>query len=241
MSENVARNTVLFDLDGTLLPLDVDFFLKHYLEEVGLYFKDYIDPPKMTKAIMAATEFMVSNLDPTMTNLETFASAFEPLVGRPWEDMWPQFISFYQKEFPKLRRFVASQSPAVEVVENLLNSGFNIVLATNPMFPECAIRERMAWCGVEKFPWQLVTTLEQMHFCKPNLDYYKEIVEITGINPKKAVMVGNDVKEDMVAKELGMKTFLVEDFVMNGQGDFVKPDGRGKLSDVPEFVINHLV
>ncbi len=229
------KGTILFDLDGTLLPIDIDFFLKGYLTEVGLYFEDSVDPNKMAKAIMTATGAMVANLDPSVSNLDAFREAFEPLVGKPWDEIWPNFLAFYREEFPKLKRFVPSGDGAADVVEKCLSAGYDIVLATNPMFPECAIRERMKWCGVEGFPWRLVTTLEIMHFCKPNLEYYMEIVKIAGLDPKSSIMVGNDVDEDMVAKRLGMKTYLVEDHVID-RGGGLEPDYRGRLQDFPSFL-----
>ncbi|MGI6642466.1 MAG: HAD family hydrolase [Bacillota bacterium] len=229
------KGTILFDLDGTLLPIDIEFFLKNYLSAVGSYFKDLVDPKKMVRAIVTATQAIVDDRDPSVTNLDAFGKAFEPLIGRPWDEMWPRFMAFYRDEFPNLRRFVSSSDGARNVVERCISAGYEIVLATNPMFPQCAIRERMKWCGVLDLPWRLITSMEIMHFCKPNLEYYMEIVEMARLDPESSIMVGNDINEDMVAKRLGMKTYLVEDLVID-RGGGVEPDCRGSLQDLPDFL-----
>ena len=60
-----------------------------------------------------------------------------------------------------------------------------------------------------------MTTFENSHYCKPNLDYYKEIFENIGSNPNESIMVGNNALEDMISGELGVKTYLVTDNLEN--------------------------
>ncbi len=123
------------------------------------------------------------------------------------------------------------------MVSACVGQGWKIVLATNPVFPEVAIRERMRWCGIVDFEWLFVTTLEDMHFCKPHIQYYQEIVDYLGLDPERCVMIGNDVQEDMVAGKLGMKTVLVEDYCIDRNTGNVAsglvPHMRGLLKDVP--------
>lgn len=232
LKNGAFSKTALFDLDGTLLPVDLDFFFKRYVEAVTPHFAHIIPPEKFTKALWDATHAMVNNLDPEVRNDEAFARVFEPAVGYPWRKLWRIFEKFYNFEFPKLRKFVPNSRIAQEIVEACVNNGWQIVLATNPVFPEVAIRERMKWCKIDGFPWRFVTTLHNMHFCKPHLEYYQEICRFLKLDPRKCVMIGNDVQEDMVAKKLGMKTFLVEDFLID-RGGGETPDMRGSLKDVP--------
>ncbi|HHW27160.1 MAG TPA: HAD family hydrolase [Firmicutes bacterium] len=227
--------TVLFDLDGTLLNLDIEEFLRHYMRLVGAYFSHVAPPEKFTRAIWASTNAMIANLDPSLTNHEAFAAHFEPLVGRPWEEMWPGFMDFYVKEFPRLRGLSKEDGVAFRVLSQCSRSGWNLILATNPIFPEIAIRERLRWCDAHEIPWKFITHIDNMHFCKPHLQYYEEIVRVCGLDPSRCVMVGNDVQEDMVAKSLGMKTYLVEGLVID-RGGGPEPDLRGPLAQVPEAI-----
>jgi FMN phosphatase YigB (HAD superfamily) len=227
-----GRNTVLFDLDGTLLPVDLEFFFKRYMEEVAPYFEDLMPREKTIQSILTATYAMIGNTDPSVINQEAFADSFESIVGYDWETLWSRFEEFYSKDFPKLRRFVPDSVVAHSVVEHCVKSGWDIVLATNPVFPEVAVLERMRWCNIHEFPWKFVTTIDNMHFCKPQLEYYMEILNVLSLSPDDCVMVGNDVQEDMCAKKLGLRTFLVEDFLVQ-RGKGLVPDGRGTLLDVP--------
>jgi FMN phosphatase YigB (HAD superfamily) len=228
---------LLFDLDGTLLPVGPEFFTDDYPSAAAPYFAHIVDPDKFKKALFESTFDMVRNIDPEIANGDAFGMSFEAKVGSKWSELWPIFQRFYQEEFPKLGRCVPRSPTARDVVSACVGQGWEIVLATNPVFPEVAIRERMRWCGIEDLEWLFVTTLEDMHFCKPHVQYYQEIVDYLGLDPERCVMIGNDVQEDMVAGKLGMKTLLVEDYCIDrNTGDEASglvPHMRGLLKDVP--------
>ena len=226
------RRTALFDLDGTLLPVEMDFFLKHYMDALAKSFAGVMPRDAFDKALLGATYETINNVDPSTGNLGAFAAAFARRSGLAWESVWPTIQRYYVEDYPSLRQHIPAYSSALPVVKQCVDDGWEIILATQPLFPEVAVRERMKWCGVDSLPWQLVTTLDNMHFCKPHLAYYREIVDVAGLDPARCVMVGNDMQEDMVVKRLGMKTFLVEDFLFD-RGEDMEPDGRGKLRDVP--------
>ena len=92
------------------------------------------------------------------------------------------------------------------------------VLATNPLFPAVATESRIRWAGLAPGDFALYTTYENIGCCKPNLAYYAEILRRLNARPEDAVMVGNDTGEDMVAGELGIKTFLLTDCLINKSG-----------------------
>lgn len=237
MTEVKMNKVAFFDLDGTLLPVDLDFFFKSYIKAVTPWFKDLIQEEIFVKALLESTYDMIDDLDPSLTNQDAFARSFAPKVGYPWETLWPIFQNFYDQGFGQLEKLVPKRSTSRRVLMQLLEKGWKVVLATNPIFPEKAIRERMSWCQIHDLPWLYVTTMENSHFCKPHLEYYEEICRVLGLDPRSCVMVGNDVQEDMVARKLGMKTFLVEEFMIDrGSGEM--PDFRGGLEDVPGVLEN---
>ena len=105
--------------------------------------------------------------------------------------------------------------PAVALVKA---HGAVPVLATNPLFPAVATESRIRWAGLAPGDFALYTTYENIGCCKPNLAYYAEILRRLNARPEDAVMVGNDTGEDMVAGELGIKTFLLTDCLINKSG-----------------------
>ena len=149
--------------------------------------------------------------------------------------MPPLFDRYYRERFPALQT-LTSPSPAARLaVEAAVAAGLRIAVATNPLFPAAAIEERLRWAGVADMPWDLVTTYEHMHSAKPHLSYYEEILQRLGVSAERALMVGNDVGEDLIAAELGMRTFLVEDRIINRDARPVVCDFRGPLDSLASF------
>ncbi len=207
--------TVLFDLDGTLLPMDQDQF-------VGAYFKLLAkklaplgyDPQKLVEGIWGGTSAMVAN-DGTKPNEEAFWQYFCSRFGEQAREDEPTFAAFYREEFQQVQQVCGFRKEAKQVIDLLREKGLRIILATNPIFPAIATESRIRWAGLETTDFAHYTTYENSRFCKPNLDYYRDILEKFDLQPQECLMVGNDVGEDMVARELGMEVFLLTDCLIN--------------------------
>lgn len=229
---------VLLDLDGTLLPLDTEKFIRTYLEKVTLFSSNIINPDLFFKSLMASTEAMLKN-NGDLTNEEVFMNYFLPAVEKDEDTMYSHFNLFYEQEFPKLKSLLASSvhsSWILKAVKELVEKGYTLVVATNPVFPEIAMKERMSWAGVLDFPWSLITSYENSCYCKPNIQYYMDICNKLDVPPKNCMMVGNDVQEDMVAGSIGMKTYLVTDFLIDRGESEYKPDMKGTIEEFCGFV-----
>lgn len=226
---------VLCDLDGTLLPMEMNRFLQAYLGRLSLWFASSIDPKHFVQVLLSATNAMIENTDPTKTNEDVFRESFFPELGVKPDRMMPEFEHFYENEFPDLHKYTEPTPLARRVLDAAVARGCDLVLATNPIFPHVAIKERMRWAGIVDLPFSLITDYERMHFCKPKLQYYEEILHRIGVSPKDCLMVGNDLAEDMIAAELGMSTFLVEDCLIENNGDPAHAHHRGRLDDLLQF------
>ena len=90
-----------------------------------------------------------------------------------------------------------------------------MVLATNPVFPSVATYARIAWAGLENEDFELITTYENIGYCKPNPDYYTEIAKRIGVDPSECLMVGNDTSDDLSAAKAGMDVFILTDCLIN--------------------------
>jgi FMN phosphatase YigB (HAD superfamily) len=226
---------VLFDLDGTLLPMDTDTFIAAYVQDVAAFVAATTEPTAFVEHLLAGTAAMLQPRTERMTNETAFMETFFA-DGRFDKDvMLPLFERYYEERFPALVKLTAPDPAARLAVEAAVAAGHRIAVATNPLFPAVAIEERLRWAGVADLPWDLVTTYEHMHSCKPHLSYYEEILERLGVRPERAMMVGNDVGEDLIAAELGMRTFLVEDQVINRDNRPIQCDFRGPLAAVAPF------
>jgi HAD superfamily hydrolase (TIGR01549 family) len=225
----MAITTVLFDLDGTLLPMDQEVFLKAYLG--GLCKKlaplGY-DPKAVTDGIWKGTGAMVGN-DGAQTNEAVFWQVFCSLLGEDTRKDEPVFEDFYRNEFQKVAEVCGKNPAAKELIEGLKAKGLRLVLATNPLFPAIATHSRVRWAGLEPEDFAYITTYENSSRCKPNPDYYREILDKLGLQTEECVMVGNDAQEDGAAAALGLPVFLLTDCLIDRSGEVEKfPHGGVK-------------
>lgn len=227
---------ILFDLDGTLLPMDQDLFLKAYF---GGLIKAMVphgyDPELVVKSIWAGTGAMVKN-DGSRTNEEVFWESFCAFFGPDARKDEPLFQNFYKTEFQKVSAVCGHDPRAAESIHEIKALGYRTILATNPLFPPIATRSRVRWAGLQPEDFEYITTYDNSSFCKPNLRYYEEILNKRGLSPAECVMVGNDVGEDMIAATLGMKVFLMTDCLINKANADINQYPHGSFPELMEFI-----
>lgn len=231
------KKTILFDLDGTLLPLEFDIFFKSYIKSISVYFSKTIAPDLFIHHLIKSTEKMVKN-NGELTNEEVFMESFLPPLGLIKEKVYPLFEEYYITEFCKLKQFTKPSVSAPKIIETALEKDWQIVLATNPLFPRIAVEERMRWGGIDGYPWMHITSYETSRSCKPNLCYFKEIIALLKLEPSECWMVGNDSEEDMAAGEIGLKTYLVTDNLIDKGNSYIKPNKKGSLNEFLIFLQN---
>ena len=224
-------DTILFDLDGTLLPMDQNDFIKAYVTQLcRRYVPCGYDKDAIIKALWTGTAAMVKN-DGTCTNEDRFWAAFDALLGdtAPIRDSIP---SFYTTEFDAVKEIAAPSPLAREIVDTLRGKGYDLILATNPLFPAEGVHTRLSWIGLSPEDFSLVTTYDNSTFCKPFPGYYQEILQKTGKTPAQCRMVGNNPLDDMSAAKLGLDVYLVTDYIENEKGLPIDGFPQGSLVSV---------
>ena len=229
-------NTVLFDLDGTLLPMDLNVFTRTYLGALANYLADYgYEPKKLADSILVGTAQMLKN-DGRATNESVFWNRMTEIYGENILADNHRFEAFYRDEFDKVRGVCGYDARAAESVGKIKEMGLAVVLATNPLFPSIATEKRIAWAGLTPDEFVYFTSYENSSFSKPNPNYYREIINKLRLDPEKTLMVGNDVDDDMIAATLGMKVFLLTDNLINGSGKDVSDYPSGSFEELIEYV-----
>lgn len=230
--------TVLFDLDGTLLPMEQEVFVKDYIGRMAQFMAPHgYDPSTLVKALWKGTGAMVKN-DGRAKNEDVFWQVFNDDLGVDARKDEALFESFYATEFQKSRAVCGFDASAAEVIRELKGMGCRVVLATNPLFPAIATQSRIRWAGLEPEDFELVTTYENSRFCKPNPDYYREILGKLNLDSADCLMVGNDVVEDMVAGTLGMQVFLLTDCLINRENRDISQFPNGSFPELQYFIRN---
>ena len=225
--------TILFDLDGTLLPMDQDALIRAYMDTLAGKMAAYgYDPTLLIKSIWTGTGAMVTN-DGSRTNESVFWDVFSQVYGRDVRADEPLFINYYENEFQQIRHTCAPDGRVPALIRQLQERGLRLILATNPLFPAIATHSRIRWAGLTPEDFVYITSYENSSHSKPNPDYYREILRKLGLRAEECLMVGNDVTEDMVARTLGMQVFLLTDCLINKQGEDIAQFPHGSF---PEFL-----
>lgn len=228
--------TILFDLDGTLLPMDQDKFVKSYLGRMAQKMAPHgYEPDTLVKAIWKGTGAMVQN-DGSATNEEVFWNVFSRIFGRDTRVDEPLFEDYYKNEFQSVKDDCGFDPRAGKAIREIKALGYRVILATNPLFPAIATQSRAKWAGLNPDDFDLITTYDNSRHCKPNPEYYRDILETMNLKAEECVMVGNDVGEDMIAETLGMKVFLLTDCIINKDNKDISAYPHGSFPELMDFI-----
>lgn len=228
--------TILFDLDGTLLPMDQDAFVKEYFGRIaGKLAPQGYEPNKLVDTIWRGTDAMVKN-DGSTSNEDAFWKVAVAVYGNQIVTDKHFFDEFYKTEFDKIKAVCGYHPAAAQIVHRLKEKGLRVVLATNPIFPARATQWRIQWAGLTPEDFELYTTYENSRYCKPNLDYYRDILAQLHVSAEECLMVGNDIGEDMIARELGMQVFLLTDCIINKADTDISVYPHGSFADLAAYI-----
>ena len=228
--------TVLFDLDGTLVPMDQEVFVKDYFSRLVKKISVYgYAPDKIIDAMWQSVRAMIKN-NGIKTNEEVFWKKFSEILGEGILEYLPQFEEFYETEFDKVKTVCGYNPDAARAVRTIKDMGYRVALATNPLFPRRATELRISWAGLSPDEFELFTTYEDICYCKPSLEYYEEVLKRLGVSPEECLMVGNDVGEDMITEMLGMKVFLITDCVINKDNTDISKYPNGTFEELVKYV-----
>lgn len=232
----MAIKAVMFDLDGTLLPMDQDIFVHTYFKALAAKLAPYgYEPKQLISAVWAGTEAMIKN-DGKVTNEEAFWNCFTSVFGEVARADMPVFQRFYEENFDDIQAVCGHNPIALEVVQHLKKAGIPVGLATNPIFPAIATGKRIRWAGLQAEDFEFVTTYENSCYCKPNLRYYEQLLKQLNVAPEECLMVGNDVGDDMVTTALGMQVFLLTDCLINKTGTDISCYNHGDFPRLLEYI-----
>lgn len=207
---------ILFDLDGTLLPMDQDEYVNAYFEGIAKKVapNDMAKRKRLIGAVWEGTGAMIRN-EGQASNESVFWKRFFELTGDEFALCMPLFDDFYRNEFQAVQGVCGYTEKASALISLVKSLGFRIALATNPVFPMVATESRVRWAGLTLTDFELITSFENSYHCKPNPRYYEDIAKTLGVLPKECLMVGNDATEDRAAEKIGMKVFLLTDCLIN--------------------------
>lgn len=227
---------IFFDLDGTLLPMVQDDFVRCYYTLLTEKMSKYgVEPSQLINALNYGVYLMTVN-DGSKTNEDAFWTGYEKILGIKKEKYINELNDFYETDFNKAIVSTKPDPIVRDIIDLCHEKGYKIVLATSPLFPRSAIYNRIRWAGLKPEDFVHITTYEDCHYCKPDLGYYREIMDKLEIKQEGYYMIGNDIGEDLVSKQLGFVTYLITDYIENRANMSYEPDYKGSLKDLYEFI-----
>ncbi|MBR2989921.1 MAG: HAD family hydrolase [Solobacterium sp.] len=229
---------ILFDLDGTLLPMDNDDFIRVYFGYLAkaAYGWGYTDSKHLVDSIWKGVYAMYGN-DGKRTNDLVFWDVFRKEMDRDLTGIEEHFSHFYLHEFDQAKEAVTPAPLAKEVIQAAHAKADKVILATNALFPMEAYVTRLSWIGLKIDDVDDITDYTRYSYCKPDPRYFKEILERHHLDAEECLVIGNDMDEDvMAAAGAGIRSFLVTDYLINRKNRPVECP-NGTYADMLAYIL----
>ncbi len=201
---------ILFDLDDTLISTNMTAFQPAYFHALGAALADLAPAKDIANQILKAVAVMQENQNPCRMLEKIFAENFYPQLGGTEEAFRQVLEDFYRNEFPKLRKVTQPRPEARELIDWCKSEDITMAIATNPLFPRIATRQRIEWAGLDPSDFVFFSSFNDFHFTKPTLTYYAECLGRLGWPDGNIVMVGDNLKYDLLPMQaMGFSTYWV--------------------------------
>jgi len=227
---------VLFDLDGTLLQVEMRSFIPRYVAGFHACCSDLVDYDPLQRAMRAGIHLLLETECGRRSNEERLFAFLADRLQLGEGLLRERFARFLDTGLEPLADAILEIPEAVSLLECCRKAQVPLVLATNPVFPQALIAARCRWAGLDLDHFVLVTSFENSRYCKPQRGYFSEVAVRLGVDPRDCLMVGNDTSHDLSATEIGMTTWLVDSYLLERDGPTWEPDYRGSHQELLDFL-----
>ena len=200
---------VLFDLDGTLIDVDMSAFIPAYLKGLAAHFNDPGHRQQIAGVMRSAVIDMLCRVDGSRTLEERLLDLLHSRLKIPARRYRRALDDFCNGDLAGLSHLVQGHPLAMSLLETCRANEWQVVLATNPIFPRAVIDARVSWGGFDGDLFDYVTSYETCRHCKPHLEYFQEILTLLDVPAESCLMIGNDTLHDMAAGSAGLTTCLL--------------------------------
>ena len=233
----VPIKAILFDLDGTLLRVQMTEFIPRYVAGLAACCDDLAKPKAFQQALLGSIRMLLQETgNGRQTNEERVFATLHERLAVPEQVLRERFEQYRQNGLQELQGLVKPIPLARVILAECRRVGVPLVLATNPVFPRFMIDARLQWGELEREAFAHLTCFENSRFCKPQPGYFSEIADRLELPPAHCLMVGNDTQHDLAASAVGMQTFLVDTWVVEREGPAWPCPHRGDHADLQAFL-----
>ncbi len=241
LAKNRAIKAILFDLDGTLIRVQMSKYIPRYIDGLAIYCSDLVKPKKFHQAMLDSIRILIQHGgDGLQTNEQRVFSTLQHQLAIPENQLRQCFDQFRCEGMAEMKDLVQPIPLAREIIEECRQLDVPLVLATNSVFPAFMIEARLQWGALDDSLFCHLTSFENSCYCKPHVGYFREISEHLGIAAEDCLMVGNDTSHDLAAMEIGMQTFLVDTWIVKRDGIAWSCDHQGDHAALQLFLRQRL-
>ncbi len=201
---------VLLDMDNTLLHNPDAAFAGAFRQLFDDFFRAEYGINGSIDALRAGFSHIGRDLVNCPSNWQALVNCLAHWLPLSHDDAELALRRFYGEVYGELQPLIAPVAGAADLIESLLEQGLLVAVATNPLYPESAIIQRLRWAGLDGLvdEFAIITHSENMHFAKPQPEYMAEVVARVGIEPDEALMVGDSAVNDIQsALAIGCQTW----------------------------------
>ncbi len=202
---------ILFDLDATLIPFDQKEMSREFFASTHDFERDK-NIPGFAEAFSYAFAETKKNRGACL-NKEVFDRCFAEKLTV--DNLDALMDDFYTTSFTVTKKVLRYRGSEKDMLGALRKMGKTVICATNPVFPMSATVTRMDWAGICPEDFDFVTLHTESTYCKPTAEYYLEILSRFELSPDEVIMIGNDTLDDLGALDAGIKTVLIDDYLIN--------------------------
>ena len=227
---------ILFDLDGTLLSMNVKQYVTLYTESLSAKFATKgFDPKLIAKVVMDSIKITLTN-DGSKTNEEVFWSVFEKETKIKKDSIIHLVKEYYDHEFNITKKACNKFNESKLIIDYLKTKDYKLILATNPLFPKEATYKRVEWAGLHYTDFDYITTYENSSFTKPNPLYFKEILDKLNLKINEVIMIGNNLIEDGAITKLNGKFAIITNEMENKDTTIENYIFKGNLNEFYSYI-----
>ncbi len=235
--QNQQIKAILFDLDGTLIRVQMSEFIPRYLKGLAAYCVDQAKTEIFIRTLLQSIRDLIhTEGDGLQTNEERVCHWMEEKLALPRAILQESLLRFKQNGIDGLQSMVHPIPLAQQIVRECRLKEIPLVLATNPVFPKFMIQARLSWAGLKEDDFCYLTSYENSSYCKPQAGYFSEVVNRLGVAAESCLMVGNDTSHDLAAVAIGMQTYLVDTWLVERDGPKWPCENRGDHADLQRFL-----
>jgi len=231
---------LLFDLDGTLLRVEMRNFITRYVSGFHARCSDFVGLDALQRAMRAGIHLLLETETEGPSNEDRLFAYLAARLHLAEDMLRERFARYLAHDLESLSDAVQPIPEVGPLLALCRQAGVPLVLATNPVFPQALIEARCRWVGIDPASFSHLTYFENSHYCKPQSGYFMEVAARLGVDPASCLMVGNDTSHDLSATRVGMTTWLLDPYLLEREGPTWPPDHRGNHQQLHDFLSSHI-